>query len=284
MTTAVTGRPADTLFRLKDEYWTKGYVVLRGIFNAEDVRKWRSECERLWALPGLLDDLNLRSEFRRDTAGKQVVDRLDPVLDISPVLLDAMLDARLLAPLGEILGAQAALLKCKLIRKDPQTGGYLQHQDFLYWRWLDMAADLLCSVAIPLFPSHAESGGIELFPGYHRALLCSADGNPDKDFDLAEVDVSTGEIPSLEPGDVLVFHALAPHRSGPNLSQHPRTLLLPSYAAGSSTDLYTRYYMREVKRRCSDFVGFERYCGALEVIAARQAQAQRAAATQDESR
>lgn len=257
------------LEQARSEYLSKGYTVLRGIYSPKDIAAWRIECERLWLLPGLLDDLNLRTEFRRNGADTFVVDRLDPVLDISPILLDAVLDQRLLEPLRILLGAQASLLKCKLIRKDPDTGGYSQHQDFLYWRWLQLPANDLCSVGIPLFPSNEESGGIELFPGYHKSLLPSADGNPDADFDIACVDISKGETPALEPGDALIFHALTPHRSAPNRSSHPRTLLLPSYANTSIPDLYAKYYMREVKRRCAEFVGFERYESTLKSVSAR---------------
>ncbi|MFC5475232.1 phytanoyl-CoA dioxygenase family protein [Paraherbaspirillum soli] len=253
----------------ENEYWSKGYTVLKGIFSPEDVASWRKECQRLWTLPGLLDDLNLRSEFRRNTSGTCIVDRLDPVVDISPMLLDAVLDARLLDPLEKILRGPLSLLKCKLIRKSPNTGGYAQHQDFLYWRWLDMSADSLCSVGITLYPSNEESGGIEFFPGYHKALLPSADGNPNADFNIEQIDVSTGETPELEPGDALIFHALTPHRSGPNLSSHPRTLLLPSYAVTQQVDLYAKYYMREVARRCNEFVGFENYEMALKAVSDR---------------
>ncbi len=247
----------------KAEYWSKGYAVLRAIFADQDILRWREECERLWSLPGLLDDLNLRSESRRDVAGTYVADRLDPVLDISPPLFDAALDARLFRPLQVILNGRVALLKCKLIRKDPGTGGYMHHQDYLYWRWLEMPADGLCSVAIPLYRSDAESGGIEFFPGYHKTLLPGLDGDSNADFDLSHIDVTQGETPALEPGDVLVFHALTPHRSPPNASQRPRTLLLPSYANSSRHDLYGRYYEREIRRRCAEHVGFERYSASL---------------------
>ncbi len=254
------------LAQAEEEYWNKGYTVLRGVFSREDVDAWREESKRLWALPGLLDDLNLRSESRRDISGTYIVDRLDPVVDISPVLLDTVYDDRLLYSLKTILRGEPSLLKCKFIRKDPETSGYSHHQDFLYWRWLNISPDSLCSVGIPLYASNKESGGIEFFPGYHKALLPSVDGCPDTDFDITQIDVNTGETPELEPGDVLLFHSLAPHRSGPNRSSHQRTLLLPSYAVTMQADVYAKYYMREVTRRCNELVGFERYEVALKAV------------------
>lgn len=256
---------------VRADYWRKGYAVLRGVFGASRIQGLLEECRRLWQMPGLLDDLNLRSECRRDLSGNFVVDRLDPVLDLSSVLLEAVSDPLLMAAISRVLGGHSDLLKCKLIRKDPGTGGYAHHQDFLYWRWLGMHPDLLCSAGIPLFPCGEESGGIELFPGYHGALLDSADGDPDRDFDLALIDTSKGEIPTMDAGDVLIFHSLAPHRSGPNRSGRPRTLLLPSYALTPDRDLYARYYRREITRRVSGYVGFERYDMQLAAVCAKTA-------------
>jgi ectoine hydroxylase-related dioxygenase (phytanoyl-CoA dioxygenase family) len=255
--------------RAQEEYWNKGYTVIRQVFSREQVQAWRAESERLWAIPGLLDDLNLRSEFRRNISDTYVLDRLDPVLDISAPLLDTVLNGNLMNILETILRGPVSLLKCKLIRKDPDTAGYAHHQDYLYWRWLNMLPDALCSVGIPLFPSNVESGSIELFPSYHKTLLASADGNPDADFNIAHIDQKTGEIPELEPGDVLLFHSLTPHRSGPNRSRHPRTLILPSYAVNAPSNLYKQYYTREVMRRRSEFVGFEHYEATLDVVSQR---------------
>jgi ectoine hydroxylase-related dioxygenase (phytanoyl-CoA dioxygenase family) len=254
---------SDYLERSREEYWEKGYVVLRAVFEQSHIEDLRKECDRLWATPGLLDDLNLRSEFRRDVSGTFIADRLDPVLDISQPLLEVASDPRLLKSLTYILGGPTVLLKCKLIRKDPATGGYAPHQDFLYWRWLKMAADKLCSVGIPLYRSDAESGGIELFPGYHDRLLASPNGDTDRDFDVNYIDQQTGEIPAVEVGDLLLFHSLTPHRSGPNNAKHPRTLLLPSYAVTDNTELYATYYKREVARRSREYVGFERFDARL---------------------
>lgn len=257
MTTIAIPPSVGAFDKAHEEYCAKGYCVLRSVFDMSDISAWRDEVQRLWQLPGIGDALNLRSEFRRDVGGTWILDRLDPFLDLSSALSRAMLDPRLMMPLRHLLNGPVELLKCKLIRKDPGTAGYAPHQDHLYWRWLQMPADALCTVAVPLYRSDAQSGGIELFPGYHQSLLPSDDGDPDKDMSISQIDVSTGEIPVLEPGDVLVFHALTPHRSGPNAGDAPRILLLPSYAASTDDRLYTRYYAREIRRRCTEFVGFE---------------------------
>ncbi|MEQ0777767.1 phytanoyl-CoA dioxygenase family protein [Paraburkholderia tropica] len=251
--------PASPFAEHHTQYWQRGYTVISGLYTSAQLDSFRRESERLWKVPGLDDDLNLRTEFRRDTQDTYVLDRLDPVLDLSPVLASAAMAPSLLEALSALLGGRCALLKCKLIRKDPGTRGYAPHQDFLYWRWLDAAPERLCSVAISLFDTDERSGGIGFYPSQHQTLIPGPSGNPEGDCDIARLDTSISDVPLLKGGDVLVFHSLAPHFSGPNLGNFPRTVLLPSYCLTDEHGLYDRYYEREISRRCREMVGFERY-------------------------
>lgn len=247
----------------KAEYWQKGYTVLSGLFNAEQIERMRQECSRLWRLPGLGDDLNLRTEFRRGPENDYVFDRLDPVIDISPILSEAAMCSSLIEAVDAVLGGQSELLKCKLIRKDPGTKGYAVHQDFLYWKWLGIHPDQLCSVAINLFESGKDSGGIAFYPAQHQTLIPGPPGNECGDCDIARIDTSINELPLLAAGDVVIFHSLTPHFSGQNLSSQSRTILLPSYCLTNDSGLYEKYYTREITRRCEDMIGFERYLTQL---------------------
>ncbi len=257
---------AHDLTEQTEQYWKDGYTVLSGVFGEEEVRALREESERLWNLEGLDDDLNLRTEFRRGPDGAYVFDRLDPVLDISPVLNRAARDPALLGALSTVLGGASELLKCKLIRKEPGVGGYAVHQDFLYWTWLDTDPDALCTAVINLYPCDERSGGIGFYRGAHRELIPGPAGNPEGDCDPARLDQSDVVFPALDAGDVVVFHSLAPHYSGRNNSELPRTVLLPSYCVSDDTALYQRYYKREVVRRCQELVGFERYFGRNDAL------------------
>jgi len=49
-----------------------------------------------------------------------------------------------------------------------------------------------------------------------------------------------------EPGDIVAFSALAPHRSAPNRSPENRAILFLTYARDERIDLYSAY--REVSR------------------------------------
>ncbi|NDZ81375.1 phytanoyl-CoA dioxygenase family protein [Streptomyces sp. SID10853] len=250
---------AEDLAEKKEQYWKDGYTVLRGLYGPDEIESFRKECDRLWNLDGLDDDLNLRTEFRRGPDGQYAFDRLDPVLDISPTLSEAATHPELMKALAAVLGGSAELLKCKLIRKEPGVNGYAAHQDFLYWKWLETRPDLLCTVVVNLYPSDRRSGGIEFYRGSHQELIPGPAENPEGDCDTNRLDAAAVDAPALDAGDVLVFHSLTPHFSTRNDSELPRTVLLPSYCVTDEPGLYQKYYRREITRRCEELVGFERY-------------------------
>jgi ectoine hydroxylase-related dioxygenase (phytanoyl-CoA dioxygenase family) len=227
-------------------YRTRGYVVVPGRFARTEVAAWRRECERLWGLPGMADLRNLRVEPRGHLAGHPVIDRLDPVIDLSPLFSRLTTDRRILGAVASVLGEAATLLKCKLVAKRPGTKGYLMHQDHPYWMWLGLPPDHMLTVFVAIDPAEEVNGALELFPGLnHRRLP----GPPDEPLDVDEsaMDTTRGEIPRVEAGDLLLLHSLTPHRSAPNRSLQPRRALLPSYVAARYGELYARY---DARKRC----------------------------------
>ncbi len=221
-------------------YRARGYVVVPGRFARTEVAAWRRECERLWGLPGIADLRNLRVEPRGHLAGRPGLDRLDPVIDLSPLFARLVTDRRILGAVASVFGEAATLLKCKLIAKRPGTKGYLMHQDHPYWMWLGLPPDHMLTVYVAIDPAEEVSGALELFAGLHH---CRLPGPPDEPLDVDEsaMDTTRGERPRLEAGDQLLLHSLTPHRSAPNRSLHPRRALLASYVTARYGELYERY-------------------------------------------
>ena len=218
---------------LAERYRDDGYVLVRGLFGADEVAAWVGECDRLEA-SGVMHPDNLRTHVLNST---RPPDRLDPVVDLSPVLHS--LAGGLAALAGELLGEEAALFKDKLIFKPPGMRGYLAHQDYAYWHWLPVPPSALLTVLVALDGATVENGAVELFAGFHDRLL-TEEGRP--------ADVPDGVLPEhgflaeTAPGDVVVFHSLTPHRSGDNRTAAPRRQLFLSYSAARYGDLYRRYY------------------------------------------
>lgn len=217
-------------------YREQGFLALDGFFGPDEAAEWAAECERLWRLPGVVHRDNLRTHV---LASDKEMDRLDPVIDLSPVLGDVARSRRIAAVAGRLLGDEPLLFKDKLIFKPPGTAGYKTHQDYAYWHWLPAPPDALLTVMVAVDAAAEGNGAVEFVPGLHGRLL-TPEGRPG-DIDDAAIDVP-GRVLRTEPGDVVVFHSLTPHRSGANRSPAMRRQLYLSYGAARHGDLYQRYY------------------------------------------
>jgi 2-aminoethylphosphonate dioxygenase len=225
-----------------------GYLHVRGMFSPDLVVQFASECMRLEREYPDVDDSNLRAQSRLNTEGKTVFDRFDPIIDISPVFAQSACDPTLVAAIGQLFSDRALLFKDKLIFKRPGTHGYRIHQDYTYWCELPSPPEAMLSVLVAIDASSADNGALEIYPGVHHQHVGPAE-KPHDIFDpnsgLLDEDQMRGIEPvmlPLSPGDALVFHSLAPHRSGINHATTSRRSLYFSYSAGKYGDLYDIYY------------------------------------------
>lgn len=217
-------------------YRDDGYLVLRRFFSPDEVSVWSAECDRLEALPGVFHPDNLRTHVLNSD---RPPDRLDPVIDISPVLAAVAAHPALVEMASRLLGEGALLFKDKVIFKPAGMKGYAPHQDYAYWHWLPAPANDLVTVLVSLDAADAVNGAVEFFPRMHRRQL-TRPGSP-ADVDPADL-TSPGEVVETQPGDVVVFHSLTPHQSGDNRSSAPRRSYYLSYNAARHGDLHRTYY------------------------------------------
>ncbi|MEG4943835.1 phytanoyl-CoA dioxygenase family protein [Microcoleus sp. F4-D5] len=230
-------------------YWEKGYAVFRGIFNTEEVANLQREADCIWGLDSINKN-NLRVEFRKSILNEYIPDRLDPVLDISPLFSEMVSNNRLLHIVQGLLSRifineQVQILRCKLIMKESGTPGYTLHTDYPYWKFIGLDPNHFITVFIAIDDADEESGALAVYPYTHTMILPV---NPKDEFDIDEEEFSklglVSIIPELKAGDVLAFHSLLAHKSGMNLSLHSRRVLLPTYvpATFQSGKAYDKYY------------------------------------------
>ena len=208
-------------------YKTRGYVAVRGRFAASDVALWQAECDRLWEALAVQPG-DARVQFRGHANGTAIADRIDPLLDVSPVFRRMARDARIVTAVESALGGASKVIKAKLIAKRPGTQGYGLHQDFPYWQHMGFSADAMLTVQIAIDPANEHNGGVELWPGLHHEILPPPPENP---LDVAPSAVAAleSELIPLATGDLLLFHSLAPHRSAPNQSELSRRAVFVTY-------------------------------------------------------
>jgi ectoine hydroxylase-related dioxygenase (phytanoyl-CoA dioxygenase family) len=223
-----------------DSDWeTRGWTLVSEFLNPDQIEALRGEAERLWADPRLF---GLRGAVPNSVTRN---DRLDPVIDLSPAFAALARDPRLLAQVDGVLCGTAQLMKDKFIAKPPGAGGYGTHQDGAYWPGMGLDTSRFLTAIIFLDDANAENGAIECAAGYHRDLLTDPDVIADPD------EEALGEYTTIEAraGDLLLLHALTPHRSGPNRSTVMRRALLYTYGVDPRPDLYAVYkqFQQEVR-------------------------------------
>jgi 2-aminoethylphosphonate dioxygenase len=219
-----------------DTFRRKGYITLRGIFNPDEAAIWASECKRLLG-SGVAHENNLRTHPYYVTKTMWLVDRMDPVVDISGVFKKLSTDERLLVLVRQIFDDDALLFKDRLIYKMLGVVGYPIHQDYSWWQ--EFPQDLV-NVTIAIDGADADNGALELFPYHHKLLSTPGEMRHMNNVEAGQIDYTSGELMITEPGDVVIFHCMTPHRSGPNVSNRLRRQLYLTYSAARHGDLYQR--------------------------------------------
>ncbi len=227
--------------QFKEEYWQKGYTVIKNLFTKNEVNQIIAECDRLGSQPDLFFQEIPEADTRRDIYGKLSRDRLDPVIHLSPIIKKISEDKSLLDLIGKIFDNEAVLFKAKLIFKPAGTKGYGLHQDYAYYQQTGIPADSILSVQIAIDSANEENGALIVYPGLHKSTLPPPDDSP-RDVDPSAVDGAIQEVIEASPGDILIFHSLTPHFSEANLSQSPRRTLYLTYNVKSYGDFYRSYY------------------------------------------
>jgi ectoine hydroxylase-related dioxygenase (phytanoyl-CoA dioxygenase family) len=226
-------------------YRERGFVRLAAVIDADEVGDLSNECTRLSELPGVLDPNNLRT--RVTAAGAEVVertvDRIDPVTDLSPVMARLADDERIKGPIASAVGEPAVLFKDKLILKPPGADGYAMHQDAAYWAGRQPPAGSVAAM-LAIDACGPENGALELVPGMHQRLL-TPEGVP---ADLDPANLPEPITLSLNPGDLVIFSLLTPHRSGSNRSTSSRRAVFFTYFPQSAGEDRGAYY-DAVRRR-----------------------------------
>jgi ectoine hydroxylase-related dioxygenase (phytanoyl-CoA dioxygenase family) len=183
---------------------------------------------------------NLRCRFQRHIeTGVNLLEAIDPVIDLLPEVERLARSDRIHAVLEQLFAGPARLFKDKLIFKPAGTNGYAMHQDFIDWPGFPRS---FTTVVVAIDEGNVENGCIEIFRGYHRTgPLSPLDGDyHDLPDDLFEH--SRAVNLELRPGDAAVFGCFVPHRSSPNHSSRPRRHLYMSYNRASDGDLRASHY------------------------------------------
>ena len=221
--------------KLINDFNRDGYILLKGFFSKEEVKKMYSTAIAddvmrknaldlndqsgkktrlsLWFTPG-------NDVFGYMTRSRRMIDAITPLLDTdSPV----------------------CHFHSKLMQKEPRVGGAWEwHQDYGYWyKNQFMFPDQLISVMIALTAANKQNGCLQIIKGSHKlGRVNHGFAGEQVGADMTMVDNALKTMPliycEIDPGDALIFHSNLLHRSEANLSENPRWSIISCYSSQSN--------------------------------------------------
>ena len=218
------------------QYQDEGAVIMRGMFDAEETDLLRRAMEN--------DPLVSQHALMRPDAegGNTRISLWNRAGD--SVYGMAARSARLVDTVEALIGEPVYHFQSKLTAKDPYVGGAWEwHQDYGYWYYNGCLRDSMLSCMIALDRSDRNNGCLQVVRGSHK--LGRIDHVPVSEKQNAadpkrmEWILQQHEVIhcELDPGDVLIFHSNALHRSDQNRSPNRRWTLLVAYNAVSNDAL-----------------------------------------------
>lgn len=209
-------------------YEEDGLVIARGLFDAQEVELLRDAMEH---------DPSVRDHMldRLDGEGRSTRISLWNRAGDSVYGLAARCD-RMVDTVTRLLGGAVYHYQSKLTAKEPHVGGAWEwHQDYGYWYHNGCLRPDLLSCMIALDRSDRSNGCLQIVRGSHK--LGRIDHTPltqgQNEVDPARMKHILARYPveycELDPGDVLIFHSNAIHRSDANRSPNRRWTLLVCY-------------------------------------------------------
>ena len=226
-----------------EAYREKGFLILRDVFQPEEIETYRQEAEqvveRTLALSRefqLEPNYNLRFEMLADGQPWKI----DPFVSISPLFSALARDRRIMDRLASLYdGYEAVLFKDKLIFKPPDSHGNGLHQDYNWWQGFPHS---LLTVSVALDASTKENGCTELWTGHHQGFMHQP-GSLDKGaIDPERLANEEHVYVDLAPGDIAIFTCFTPHAAASNKSNSSRRMLFLSYNDSRDGEHYTAHY------------------------------------------
>lgn len=214
-----------------------GYLVLRGVFDAETmaaVARWTDELAAAPEASGR--HWVYREPSKRDPAAR-IVQRIENFCPFHAGYDRFVRRGRLVELASAVLGAPAVLFKEKINFKLAGGAGFKAHQD-QQAGW-SRYAPLFVTALVSIDAATRANGCLEVATRWRRQGMIGEEWRPLGDAEVAELDLRPVET---APGDVILFDSFVPHASADNLTDRPRRVLYLTYNRASDGDHRADYY------------------------------------------
>jgi len=223
-------------------YERDGFLVLPGVFDAQEVQALRQEAQALEHDPAVREG----EEVIREPGGT-ALRSIFRVHELGQRLARLPRDPRLLDVARQILGSEVYIHQSRVNMKPALDGKeFYWHSDFKTWHVEDgMPAMRALSCSVLLTDNTAFNGPLMLIPGSHRQFVACVGETPEDNYrtSLRRQEVGVPDPVSLRllaerggleaviapAGSVVFFDCNTLHGSGGNLSPWPRSNVFMVY-------------------------------------------------------
>lgn len=206
-------------------YWQKGWVVVEGVFTAEEMDRLAASVTTLAQKER--DTAKLGFELDASPDGTQLAPRkINGVFRKSAPCRERILDKRLTEIVEALLGASPLLFEDCIFMKPPRFGSAKPyHQDNFYFRC--HPDDQVLTTWIALDEVDAANGCLRYIDGSHRGPILPHDPVPGaEEYNSAPrpelIDLSRESLAPVRKGGVVFHHANTLHTSHRNESDRWR--------------------------------------------------------------
>jgi phytanoyl-CoA hydroxylase len=223
-------------------YQENGYVVVEGLFDQNEVARYRDHymtLRRHGAYPGDM--------VGADPASNDPLKRYPRMIHMhrwDDVSLSWLIEARINACLSGLLGREPYAVQTMLYFKPPGARGQALHQDNFYLK----AQPGTCIAAWMALDDCDEANGcMQIVPGSHTwPLLCTTKADTSVSFTDVTVPLPPGTVAQpvlMTAGDVLFFNGALVHGSYPNVTTDRfRRALIGHYIEGAAAQVAQFYH------------------------------------------
>ncbi|HJZ77609.1 MAG TPA: phytanoyl-CoA dioxygenase family protein [Vicinamibacterales bacterium] len=225
-----------------------GFVVVRGVFSANEVADYVGAIEALASRPPEVGRQMVYFENSQTIPRTQVLSRIEAFVEYDETLSRVVFDPRIVGSTAALLGADAVLFKDKINFKLPGGSGFTPHQD-IQAGW-DTYAPYFISVLVAIDENTVGNGCLELAAGHHGRGLIGRRWEPLDGDELSGLEF----VPyPMAPGDVAFFDCFTPHRSQPNQTDRPRRNLYLTFNRATDGDFRKQYFADKRKSFPPDY-------------------------------
>jgi hypothetical protein len=228
----------------RHQFAQHGYVVVPGFLSAAETRDLLRYTDELASWPETPGRWMRYYERRKDDPSSKQLARIENFVPYHDALAELVAGARVRALLAECANEPVTLFKDKINFKLAGGAGFAPHQDAP--AYVDFGVEHHLTLMVPVDAFTRDNGCLEM--SRWEASHVTLPQNPDGTLQDGVMERWPIEPLLAAPGDVIVFDAWVPHRSGANRSSGPRRSYYLTFNPASAGDHRAAYYAR--KREC----------------------------------